>query len=77
MGAGVPFPLCVGTNTTGLGNYAITVTPYEGELIDGEPTGDRGQGMTINFYVPEPSQSTLLSAGVALLGVAWRFHPRR
>lgn len=73
IGAGIPSPFCVLPNSTELGHYAITVTPYEGELVDGEPTGDRGQGMTVDFYVPEPSLGTLLAAGVlALAGLRVR-----
>ena len=49
--AGVPIATCARPLTTEDGDYSITVTPYDGELVDGEPTGRPGFGLTINFSI--------------------------
>jgi probable HAF family extracellular repeat protein len=58
------------------GEYSITVTPYDGELVSGEPTGTAGQGKTVTFYVPEPSRWLLLAAGLGVLLVMGRVSRR-
>jgi hypothetical protein len=58
--------------TTEDGAYSIKVTPYDGELVGGEPTGNPGAGLTVNFFVPEPSRWLLLAAGLVCLVVLHR-----
>ncbi len=36
------------------GNYSITVTPYFGELVGGEPAGIPGTGLTMSFSIVDP-----------------------
>jgi len=70
--AGIPACWCPDGLTTEDGAYSITVTPYDGELVGGDPTGNPGQGLSINFYVPEPSRWLLLAAGLGCLAVLYR-----
>jgi hypothetical protein len=51
INAGVPVATCARPLTTEDGDYSITVTPYDGELVGGEPTGNPGTGLTINFSI--------------------------
>ena len=74
--AGIPKCLCRDDLTVEDGDYSIIITPYDGELVGGEPTGNAGQGLTVNFYVPEPSRWVLLVAGLGCLGVLDRVRGR-
>jgi len=51
INAGIPIATCARPLTTEDGSYSITVTPYDGELVGGEPTGYAGTGLTINFSI--------------------------
>jgi hypothetical protein len=52
--AGIPITTCDRPLTTEDGAYSITVLPYFGELVGGEPTGIPGTGMTIGFSIVDP-----------------------
>lgn len=75
-GSGIPVCGCDGALTSEDGAYSITVTPYDGELDGGEPTGNPGEGLTVVFYVPEPSLQLLLAAGIGLLAGLYRARGR-
>jgi hypothetical protein len=51
---GIPITTCARPLTTEDGEYSITVTPYDGELVGGEPTGIPGTGLTIGFSIVDP-----------------------
>ena len=77
MQAGIPNCLCRFDLTSADGDYSITVTPYDGELVGGEPTGNPGTGMTIDFYIPEPSRRLMLAAGLGFLAAIYRLRTGR
>jgi len=51
INAGVPNATCARPLTIEDGDYSIVVTPYDGELVGGEPTGNPGIGLTIDFSI--------------------------
>jgi hypothetical protein len=48
---GVPIATCARPLTVEDGDYSITVRTFDGELVNGEPTGDSGRGLTMNFLI--------------------------
>jgi hypothetical protein len=67
--AGEPSCACRSGLTIEDGGYLIKVTPYDGELVEGEPTGNSGSGLKIIFTIPEPTRWLLLAVGVGLLAM--------
>lgn len=51
INTGIPIATCARLLTTEDGDYSITVTPYDGELVGGEPTGYAGTGLTVSFSI--------------------------
>jgi hypothetical protein len=76
QGAGIPNCACRDGLTTEDGAYSITVTPFDGELVGGEPTGNPRETLAVNFYLPEPSRWLLLAAGLGCLGLPFRVRGR-